>query len=63
MFLFLLLVSVAAKGSNPVSNMLVRLQKGLSARFKVEIESSAVQEDYFELSGGGSKVTCIININ
>lgn len=57
LFLFFLLVTVVAKGSNPVSNMLERLQKGLSARFKVEIEASAVQEDYFELSGGGPKVT------
>ena len=58
--LFLLLAMFVE--ANPVGQMLERLQKGLSSRFKIEIHSSSDQgDDYFELYGGGRKVTVRAN--
>ena len=57
LILFLLLATVVE--ANPVKQMLERFQKGLSNRFKIEIRSSFDQGDYFELYGGGRKVTVL----
>lgn len=59
LILFLLLATVVE--ANPVKQMLERFQKGLSNRFKIEIRSSSDQGDYFELYGGGRKVTVRAN--
>lgn len=42
--------------ANPVGKMLERLQKGLSSRFKIEIESGAEHKDYYELNGEGKQI-------
>lgn len=55
-----LLLSVVVSG-NPVTGLLERIQKGLSSRFKIEIQASSSQTDYFELSGGGKQVTVRAN--
>lgn len=60
LFFLLLLLTVVAKG-NPVAKTLERIQKGLSKRFKIEIQSSSGQYDYFELNGGGRKVVVYAN--
>lgn len=60
-FLFFLLVTTAVVGGNPVKGTLERIQKGLSKRFVIEIKSSDGQGDYFELNGGGKKVTVSAN--
>ncbi|NDV64133.1 alpha-N-acetylglucosaminidase [Bacteroides sp. 224] len=59
LLLFLLLHT--AIEANPIKGTLERIQKGLSKRFNVEIQSASNQEDYFELSGGGKKVTVRAN--
>lgn len=56
-----LLQCVVLAGANPVGRMLERFQKGLSKRFRVEIRSVAGHGDYFELHGGGRKVTVRAN--
>ena len=59
--LFFLLLVAVAEAANPVKQMLERLQEGLSDRFKIEIRSSSDEGDYFELYGGGRKVTVRAN--
>ena len=61
LLLHILFVVVAAAEANPVKGMLERIEKGLANRFKIEIQSSSDQKDYFELSGGGRKVTVRAN--
>ncbi len=51
-----LLLAILVK-ANPVKQMLERFQKGLSSRFEIEVSSYSDQNDYFELYGGGRKVT------
>lgn len=51
-----LLLAILVK-ANPVKQMLERFQKGLSSRFEIEVSSYSDQDDYFELYGGGRKVT------
>lgn len=46
---------------NPVSETLERIQKGLSHRFRIEIQPSNTQEDYFELQGEGERITVHAN--
>lgn len=55
LLLFLLLATLVK--ANPVKQMLERFQEGLSSRFEIEVSSNSNQDDYFELYGGGRKVT------
>lgn len=56
LLLSFLLLAILVK-ANPVKQMLERFQKGLSSRFEIEVSSYSDQDDYFELYGGGRKVT------
>ncbi|MCE8794120.1 alpha-N-acetylglucosaminidase [Bacteroides ovatus] len=56
LLLLFLLLAILVK-ANPVKQMLERFQKGLSSRFEIEVSSYSDQNDYFELYGGGRKVT------
>lgn len=55
-FLFFLL-TILRIDANPVDQTLERLQKGLSKRFKIEIRPSSDPNGYFELNGGGHRIT------
>lgn len=61
LLLVFLLFAAIVEAANPVKQMLERLQEGLSDRFKIEIRSSSDEGDYFELYGGGRKVTVRAN--
>ena len=61
LLLVFLLFAAIVEAANPVKQMLERLQEGLSDRFKIEICSSSDEGDYFELYGGGRKVTVRAN--
>lgn len=59
MMTFLLLVGPLS--AHALRGMLERMQKGLSSRFQVEIVKTPSGEGFFELTGGGKRVTVRAN--
>ena len=59
MITFLLLVGPVS--AHALTGMLERMQKGLSSRFQVEIVKTPAGEGFFELTGGGKRVTVRAN--
>lgn len=62
LFTLLSLVTLTSTANTrPLSELMERMQHGLSERVSVEITSETDQEDFFELTGGGERVTVRAN--
>ncbi|MBQ1702188.1 MAG: alpha-N-acetylglucosaminidase N-terminal domain-containing protein, partial [Prevotella sp.] len=55
-YILLVLMNIFVLGiqANPVTDMLERIDKGASKKFKIELKAS--EKDYFELSQDGKKI-------
>ena len=55
-YILLVLMNIFVLGiqANPVTDMLERIDKGASKKFKIELKAS--KKDYFELSQDGKKI-------
>lgn len=54
LYLFFCITSIAC--ANPINGLLERMQKGLSKKFKVELQPTSGEQNYFHLQGGGKQV-------